>query len=171
MEPKFALEYPMGIPRGKRPHGSQVPLRQVTGISAEDIEQEPMKYIALALVHMKMQLQNLAVMSADHSRPVDEYQSQTLVAETTNNSLELQPQYEVPELIECIIITGPTGAFTLQLGDRTWNLVMPATQCMTIGAPMRLLLSRNDRRVLTSAVTGEWTLELTGHADTRGNLI
>lgn len=56
--------------------------------------------------------------------------------------------------------------FTLQLGDRTWNLSLPPTGILTI-APVKLFLGRNSNRVLSSPVAGDWGLELMGRADVR----
>jgi hypothetical protein len=60
-----------------------------------------------------------------------------------------------------------TNAITLQLGDRTWNLVMGPTGVIDIG-PISMRLSRSDNRFLTAATPGNYTVELMGHADNRG---
>lgn len=172
MEPKFETDDFPFTPRAKRPKGSQLGLRQLPGVEKKDVEQEPMKFVALALVHLRNQLAKITRIVIDQSKRVDEYQVQVLTAEINNNSLSVMPIFEVGEIIESIVVTGPAaGTFTLQLGDRTWNLVMPATQFLMLGAPLGLMLGRNDPRTLTSATAGEWTLELMGHADTRGNII
>lgn len=161
-----------GIPRPKTPRTDRIPLRETTGISAKDIEHEPMKYTALALIHLRDQIGRIAQMAVDHSQPVDEYQVQELQSQTINeNILEVMPQYETPEIIEGIIFTGPGASpFNVQLGDRYWTLVMPNNQFLYMG-PLVLCLSRNDRRVLTGGSAGQWSMELMGHADKRGNLI
>jgi hypothetical protein len=241
-----------------------------------------MKYIALALVHLKSKLEKVATMVEDKSRPLDIYQPQTLTVEA-NASITLQPAWETPEKISSIIITGPptsstaapsggnagnvttpgagativntaainglynvtvtvwvsgtvgagdndnmqlvygstvinlsdgttpitypfqinpannglsvkainagtAGAvyhaaityapaspnpattMTLQLGDRTWNLTMPSTGIIVV-APVGIMLSRSDVRIFTASTSGEYTLELMGYADTRGNLV
>lgn len=170
---EFEPEGPGG-PRLKRPLNSQLGLRQVQKVDTQELERVPMKFVALALIHLRNQVEKIARMVVDQSKRVDEYQVQTLTIEadaTVTNPLEVLPVFEVGEIIESIIVTGPAGAFTLQLGDRVWNLVMPASQFFFIGAPMGMMLSRNDRRLLSSSVAGEWTLELMGRADTRGNII
>lgn len=58
------------------------------------------------------------------------------------------------------------SAFTLQLGDRIWSLVLPPSGILVIG-PMALLLSRTDARILTPSIPGIYTLELCGIADRR----
>jgi hypothetical protein len=55
-------------------------------------------------------------------------------------------------------------AFTLKLGKRVWNLNLPATGILVI-APVSFSLSRSDDRQLSSATSGDWSLELTGFAD------
>jgi hypothetical protein len=65
-----------------------------------------------------------------------------------------------------VLITGPTGGISVQLGDRVWNLTIPATGVIVI-APVAILLGRSDVRQLTATTPGEYTLELMGHADDR----
>ena len=159
------------IPRPKIQPGGETHLRQPQQPQVPDIEQEPMKYIALALVHLRNEFSRLPAMIEDRSKPVDVYQPQTLGPES-NMSITLQPQWEDPEFIESVLITGPAAATgTIQLGDRIWPFVIPASQILFIGAPLGICLSRSDARILTAAVAGEYTFELMGHADTRGNLI
>lgn len=239
------------------PHRAAVPeeihARQPQPVEVPPIEQIPAKYIALGLVHLRNQMAALAKMAEDNSRPVDEYNSQTLAPES-ETTLTLQPAWEVTEVIKAIIVTGPpvvnanpvpsqpavpaTGVaqqnvnnyavqvvisangatisnvsvngvtvgtaagtyavpafgsisiaytvatptwvwsytgpqltaasgFTLQLGDRTWSLTLPATGFLVIGAPIGLILARNDVRQLTTLISGQWTLELMGHCDDR----
>lgn len=266
----------------------QVHIRNVSQIGVQDIEQEPVKYVALALVHLKTKLDKLATIIEDKSRPLDVYQPQTIALES-NPVITLQPAWEVPEKITSVIITGPattagtapasggnagnvtspgagatvvstaalTGLYniginlfisgtvssadndnmqlvfgstvinlivnaggnipmatynfqvnpggngltirtinagtlnsvyhasitftpvnpfpttpntmTLQLGDRVWSLTMPASGVLII-APIAVMLQRSDLRQLTVSAPGEYSLELMGYADTRGNL-
>lgn len=270
------------VPRKKIPPGTSIPIRSVTSPKVPDVEKEPGKHIALGLAALYRQTSRIATMIADKSRPVDEYSNQTLAAES-NTVLVVQPQWETPELIESILVTGPSnaqgsvenensvtgpaanqviasifvppgpqiinwtvglggstagieannfqlemngqvllmsmnnsnsgnvtvqpaveviappggatisinavvagtgtaiyraqlesqgtpGVFQLQLGDRTWNLELNNSGLLVI-APIKLWLGRDDPRILTSNTPGEWTLELMGHADTRGNLV
>lgn len=235
----------------------EIRTRQPQPVETPSIEQVPDRYIALALVHLRNQMASLAKMAEDNSRPVDEYNSQTLAPES-ETTLTLQPAWEVTEVIKGIIVTGPptgvisvanptpsqpavpatgvaqqnnnnypvqvvisangatitnvsvngvavgttagtygvpafgaisiaysvatptwvwsyagpqstatfTSSFTLQLGDRTWPLVMPTSGFLTI-TPTGLILGRNDVRQLTSTIAGQWTLELMGHCDDR----
>lgn len=64
-----------------------------------------------------------------------------------------------------ITATPLLATFTLQLGDRFWNLALPATGILEFSAG--IMLSRVDQRILTSSVAGPWSLELTGRADVR----
>jgi hypothetical protein len=62
----------------------------------------------------------------------------------------------------------PNGGFpvTLQLGDRFWNLVIPATGILEI-SPKRLMLAPYHQRILTATFPGQYALELLGYADVR----
>lgn len=283
------------VPRAKIPVGTSIPIRETGRLKVPDIEKEPGKHIALGLAALYRQVNRIATMVADKSRPVDEYNNQTLAPES-NLQLILQPQWEVAELIESIVITGPStptgnvtvqgvstpatdpgantviasisgaaltnvapagstweaewvaslqgtiaagdannmnlisnlatkqvgvfpgvagdypqepvsfvvpgGAgiqvqnpnaasgvsavydaqlvatlisspavgFQLQLGDRTWNLMLPASGILVI-PNIGIWLNRDDPRILTATVAGQWGFELMGHADTRGNLV
>jgi hypothetical protein len=108
---------------------------------------------------------DLANLLEDKTHRVDEYRVQTLGPDA-NTSVVLQPEYEVAEIITSVIVVGPpaTPAFTLKLGKRVWNLVLPASQILVI-APVVFSIGRNDDRYLTSAVSGDWSLELGGYAD------
>jgi hypothetical protein len=53
--------------------------------------------------------------------------------------------------------------FSLQLGDRNWQLVLPNTGIMTERFNPGLLLKQSDQKVLNSAVAGNWAVELTGY--------
>jgi hypothetical protein len=111
------------------------------------------------------QLGDFARQVENRARVVDEYQVQSSVA-ASESTVTVQPIYDlVPEKIESIIITGPAGAVTLQLGDRFWNLTIPATGIIVI-APVAVLLNRNDIRQLSGA-PGSYSLELMGIADER----
>jgi hypothetical protein len=159
-------------PRRTRPH--IIHGRQPDTVKVPDIDREPMKYIALALVHLRNTMNDMARMIDDNSKPVDEYNVQSLAPETQGASyfIENLPQYETPEIIKSIVIVAPPAATgTLQLGDRFWNFTVPASGILSI-APVAVCLNRSDRRVLTALTgTGEWSFELMGHADQRGNLI
>lgn len=153
------------IIRPKIQPGGEEHLRQPSKVGVPDIEQEPIKYIALALVHLRNTFSKVPKMLEDMSRPVDEYRVQTL-APDSESSITLAPQFETPELIRSILITGPTGTVTVQLGERVWNLTIPASQFILI-SPLWLQISRNEPRILTAQTPGEYTLELMGHADER----
>jgi len=161
-------DYPH-IPRPAIQPGGQEHLRQPTKPEVPDIEQAPLKYIALALVHLKNVFARLPVMIEDNSHPVDEYQPQTLSPET-ESTITLQAQWESSEIIRAVLITGPTGNITVQLGDRLWTLTIPASGFILI-SPLWLLLSRSDVRILTASTPGQYSFELMGHEDSRGNLV
>lgn len=175
MEPKYTAENFPYSPRPTLQRGAEQHLRNPVPIAAKDTELEPMKMIALALVHLRNEFSKLPTMIEDRSKPVDEYNVQSLAPESDaiGSTLMLQPQYETPEFIEGVLITGPVGgAGTVQLGDRVWPFTLPASQILYIGGPLGVLLGRSDIRQLTvTATAGEYTFELMGHADTRGNRI
>ena len=153
------------IIRPKIQPGGEEHLRQPVKPGVPNIEQEPMKYIALALVHLRNTFGKVPKMLEDMSRPLDDYRVQTLTPDSESN-ITLQPQYETPELIRSVLITGPTGNVTVQLGSRVWNLVIPATQFILI-SPLWLQIGRDEPRILTAQTPGDYTMELMGHADER----
>jgi hypothetical protein len=153
------------IVRAKLPVEGRVPMRQPDVISTADIEREPLKYMALALIHLRNQLQHLATKIASTTKPFDEYRPQTLAGDS-ELTMTLQPSYENTERVESIIITGPAGAVVLQLGNRIWNLTIPAAGILVI-APIRLELVRSDNRILTAQTPGQYGLELMGYVDER----
>jgi hypothetical protein len=135
-------------------------------LEAPDIDEAPNQYIVKGLIALRKEFQNLARQADNRSRPVDEYRVQTLVADS-EMTVTIQPQYDlISERIESIVITGPTGAINVQLGDRDWTLTIPASGVLVI-APVSILLSRSDNRVLTASVAGDYSMELMGWADER----
>lgn len=153
------------IIRPKIQPGGEQHLRNPTPVGVPNIEQEPMRYIALALVHLRNAFTKVPKMLEDASRPVDEYRVQTLLADSESN-IRLLPQYECAELIRSVLITGPTGNVTLQLGSRIWNLTIPASGFILI-SPLWLQIGRDEDRILTASTPGDYSLELMGHADER----
>jgi hypothetical protein len=150
-------------------HGGITHSRIPVAVEVPDVEQEPVKYNMVGLMHLANQLRNLSKIVEDTSRPVDEYITQSGTTNLpANTPLELLPAFELfSERITAVMVTGPAStAYTLQLGDRIWTLTT-APAGFNLIAPLSLLLTRSDRRVLTSATQGDWTLELMGFADVR----
>lgn len=110
-------------------------------------------------------ISDLGNLLEDKSHRVDAY-NVTSSASEVNAAINLQPEYEVSEIIESVLIIGPTGTptFSLQLGKRFWNLTLPASGVLVI-APVRISLNRNDPRILTPTTPGDWALELMGFAN------
>jgi hypothetical protein len=156
-------------PRAKNPLGQEIHTRHLDALETRDLEETPFKFIALALVQLRNELKRIPVMIADRSRRVDEYSVQSLTPESAL-TFTVQPQFDLfDEVIESIIVTGPPAATAnLQIGDRYWALVMPASGILPITS-IGMILGRNDIRQLTASAAGEWSLELMGYADTRGN--
>lgn len=149
---------PFEIQPGERPPADK-PVR------ADDTEQELSPgFVLNSLMALKGSLGTLARLIENRGYPVDEYQTGT----GTGTVVSLTPTYDyMPERIEAVIITGPpAGVISLQLGDRIWNLVMPATGVLTI-APLGVIIGRSDIRQLTAQASGQYTLELMGYGQRR----
>lgn len=130
-----------------------------------------MRYIALALIRLKEQLDTLADKAIDQGRPFDQYNVQELGVSQALSQITLNASYEVSERVESIIITGPAAAtVTLQLGDRIWPLVIPSTGMFEVDG-IAIILGRDDIRQMVMTTPGQYTLELMGHADSRGQLV
>jgi hypothetical protein len=129
----------------------------------------PEKFVMIALARIHKNLSKMARQQDDSSRPVDEYQGNaTYNAAQLETSLEVQPQFDVwAEMIHSVLVTGPAStAFQLQLGDRYFNVLTDVSGRFLL-SNIAMMLSRNDRRLLTSSTAGSWTLELMGFADER----
>lgn len=103
----------------------------------------------------------------DTTRFVDEKRVQTLAGDS-ELIVQLLPQFErYGEHIESVIVGGPpASAVTVQLGERVWPLIIPATGILVL-APIGITLDYEDTRQLIAAVPGDYWLELTGYADVR----
>src|SRR5215831_590299 len=156
-----------GLVHHKLPPDSRISTRQPLPTETPDREQTAGEFEQIGLDRLRDQLQLIARKLENLGKPVDEYNSAAITGAWSSASLTVNPTYElVPEKITAIIITGPTGAIKLQLGDRLWNLTIPATGILVI-APVAVLLSRTDDRILTPQTPGAYTLELCGFGDAR----
>lgn len=156
-----------GLIHRKLPPDATVHTRQPVPPTTTDQEQESAGFETLGSAALLEQLGTIARAAENRANPVDEYNSAGVSGAGSSSSVVVQPTYEyMPEKIESIVITGPTGAITLQLGDRIWQLNIPATGILTIGY-VGLILGRSDARILTPAAAGIFTLELMGIADRR----
>jgi hypothetical protein len=156
-----------GLIHKKLPPDSIIHTRQPEKVRTDDEEQVSTKFEKLGAEQLLEQLVTVARAAENRGNPVDEYNSAGVSGAGSSASVTVQPTYEyMPEKIETVIVTGPTGAITLQLGDRIWALTIPASGILIIG-PMALLLGRSDARILTPASAGVYTLELMGIADRR----
>lgn len=152
---------------GKLPHDAVVHTRQPVNPETDDTEKESRTFEELGLADLREQLSTIARHAENRANPVDEYNSVPVSGGGSSVAVTVSPTYEyMPEKIEAIIITGPAGAITLQLGDRVWPLIIPATGILVI-APIAIMLGRSDARILTPAVPGVYSLELCGIADRR----
>jgi hypothetical protein len=162
------MSYPAGpIRHRKLPADAVIHTREPVPPEAADIEAMPQQFIAAGMAKLAKAQDDLARRIENRSYVVDEYQPETLTADS-EMQIVVFPTYEyMPEKIEAIIIGGPPNAnVTLQLGDRILPLVIPATGILPIGY-VAILLGRNDPRVLTAQTAGDYFLELMGVADQR----
>lgn len=129
----------------------------------------PEPWLEEMMKRFAMSISDLSSLIENRSHTVDEYRVQSLNGETTTQ-ITLLPDYDMfDEIIESIIVTGPTTggiAFTLQLGKRAWNLQLPSSGILVI-SPVRVNLSRDANRFLTTSTAGDWSVELMGYADIR----
>lgn len=152
------------------PDNATIHTRLVDDIEVPDVESMPATFLLTAIMHLAKNAGRLEKKIADTSRLVDEYvpnPGQYAILQGT--SLEVFSQFDqIPERITSILITGPAGDVTVQLGDRVWNFTIPASKYLVI-APVSILLTRQDRRLLTptSVASGNYTMELMGYADER----
>lgn len=114
-------------------------------------------------------LERIARQLYDHSNPVDEWSSSSGV-DIATGSVEIMPDYEIPERIESITASLPVGitSAVLQLGQRYVVLYSgPATVVQTLINlnDLGMILGRNDKRVLTLAgvLTSGYYINLAGH--------
>jgi hypothetical protein len=156
-----------GLIHRKLPHDAVIHTRQPVRPTTEDEEQESRSFTELGKAEFAEQMATLARTVENRANPVDEYNSAAVTGAGSAAVITVQPTYEyMPEKIESIVITGPPGNVTLQLGDRIWAMSIPATGILTIGY-VALILGRSDARILTPASAGVYTLELMGIADRR----
>lgn len=135
--------------------------------AAELDEFEPaQRYLYFAMRQAAAESRRLRMVAEDKSRPVDEYSIST--STETQSTVEVLPQFEFfSERIEAILITcNPPQTVTVQLGDRQWPVIVPASGIVVI-APISMLLDRNMRRIATTSPAAELTMELMGWADER----
>src|SRR2546423_7314125 len=102
------------VPRAVRP-GTHI--RQPEPITVKDIEDKPLKFIALALSALQRQFRRVATSIEDRSMAVDEYQSQTPTPPVTN-TLTIQPQAASNRRVNSILGIRPAGACNGTLSDR-----------------------------------------------------
>ncbi len=157
-----------GLIHSKLPPDSRITVRGSNApIGAQDVEEFTPEYIAAGMLAMREALGNIARNAENRSNPVDEYNSAPITGAATESVVTVLPTYEyMPEKIESVIIGGPAGAVTLQLGDRVLPLAIPVAGILVI-APVAMILGRNDLRQLSAATPGIYFLELMGVADRR----
>lgn len=158
-----------GIRHSRLPSDAEVSVRDTDApIRSTDVEQFSPEFVAAGLMRLRDSLSDLARQLENKSRPVDEYNTCPITGAATESVLTVLPTYDfLVERIEAVLITGPPAAqITLTVGDRQWNMVIPAAGVLPIG-PLGMFLGRNDPRTLTAQTPGIYTLELMGYADAR----
>jgi hypothetical protein len=114
-------------------------------IGTQDAEIVAPEYIAAGMLALREALGDIARQAENRSNPVDEYNSAPITGAATESVVTVFPTYEyMPEKIESVLIGGPAGAVTLQLGDRVLPLAIPVAILLCSIA----ILSRNDLRQL-----------------------
>lgn len=154
---------------GKLPHDAVIHPRSDANdpIRAEDEEQVSTGFLKAGMLRLRESLGELARQVENRGNPVDEYNTAATSGAATESTVTVLPTYEyMPEKIESIIVVGPPGNITLNLGDRSWPLTIPASGVIVI-APVAVLLGRNDTRQLVSATPGTYFIELMGIGDRR----
>lgn len=152
-----------GILHDKLPPDSRIVTRQPLQAETKYAEQQAVNAVSLGFTRLQEAIENLGRLVENRAMVVDEYNP----SGASTAQLTVSPNYEfAPEKIEAIIIVGPAGNITLQLGDRTWPLTIPAAGILVI-APVAILLGRQDIRQITAAAPAAYSLELMGIADKR----
>lgn len=157
-----------GLIHSKLPPDARITVRGSNApIGAQDIEQFSPEFIAAGMLELREALGEIARQAENRGNPVDEYNSAPITGAATASVVTVSATYEyMPEKIESILVGGPAGAVTLQLGDRVLPLAIPVAGILVI-APVAIMLGRNDLRQLSAATPGIYFLELMGVADRR----
>jgi len=158
-----------GIVHQRLPPGTSFPVRDKDEpIGTENVEQISPEFIRSGLLRLQEALGTLARLTENRGNPVDEYNTVPITGAASESTLTVLPTYEMmPEKIVGVIVNGPPStSITVQLGDRLWPVVIPATGILVI-APIALILGRNDDRKIIAQTPGNYFLELMGYADAR----
>jgi len=148
--------------------GNIIPIAPVADkVTGPDLP-APVKMILVAINRLEKGINALARTVQDTSHSVDEYSTESVIVDDIL-TVTVYPEYDkMAERITSVLVTGPPStAFSLFLGDRAWIGILTDASGKFQVYGTGLLLGRNDVRQLTSAVAGNWTLELTGFADDR----
>lgn len=157
-----------GLIHSKLPPDASISVRGSNApIGTQNTEQFSPEFVAARMLEMREALGSIAREAVNRSYPVDEYNSAPITGAATESAVTVFATYEyMPEKIESVIVGGPAGAITLQLGDRVLPLTIPAAGVIVL-APVAIMLSRNDTRQVSAATPGIYFLELMGVADKR----
>jgi hypothetical protein len=105
----------------------------------------------------------------DHSNPVDEWSSQA-TPPPVGSPVAIQPDYEIPERIDCITASLPVGitGAVVDLGQRSFTLYSGAATTVQTVVNLNgigMILSRSDERQITftGAPTTGYYFGLTGY--------
>lgn len=152
--------------RSRRHRNGEFTPKPLDRTVADRSDDELSAYIRQEMQQLRRVVSDLAYLIESRTTEVDEKAYAQLTAQLTQFSTQAEYQSEI---IETIVVTGPpNSAFTLQLGSaaRVWNLnTGPNGFCNLINLKIRL--DELDQRQLTSAVVGNWTLELMGRQNPR----
>lgn len=126
-------------------------------------------YVANLHVEAARTMERVMRRLKEAAEPFDSYRPQSFGGESCTQ-LNILLDYELQEA-RTIVVTGPTilapgnngTAFTLQLGGRSWQLLLPPTGLWSTRFNPGLLLKRSDLNQLVSATAGNWAVEITGY--------
>lgn len=149
------------VDQGQDTQGIEVPIPTDASVA---------RIIQLGQAHL---LKMLSDQGFDYSHPVDEYAPQGNPG--PQQSLTVQPDYDMPVRIEAITVVIPVGSTgaSLQIGQRTLQLYSGAaltTPTVLTMEVLGIILNSDDPRIITftGAVTSQPYLGFTGFALTRG---
>lgn len=136
------------------PVGSALPVRNTPRTSAPDREIEPPPYFQeWAQGRMLRNLDRINAWFADLSKVVEEYQVESTESATGETTVTVIADYSpASELIDQVLVTGPPSTgFTLQLGNRYFQLVTNVTGFCLL-SPVKFKLGPDAQRILTAGV-------------------
>lgn len=156
------------IPAPNVGRGYQLPNTPDVGVTDDDAQFSP-AYLSALMAQFLSEFRDVYLRKAEEADTFDSYRPQSVGGESLTQ-LNLTLDYALQE-VQTLIVTGPTilapgnngTAFTLQLGGRSWQLLLPPVGILTMRFKPGILLKRADLNQLISATAGNWAVECTGN--------